>query len=305
MRRALVIVLAGASALILAASSSVWIGLRSSLAQLDGEVVVSGITAPIIIERDDDGIPTITAVNRNDVAFATGFAHAQDRFFQMDLLRRQAAGELSEIIGERALEADKRLRFHRFRARAQRMLAQTPSEDRAILDHYAAGVNAGLAALGARPFEYYLLGVEPQPWRPEDTALVVYTMYLELNDERAINDVRRGLAHSVLPKEVYDWMYPQGTPWDAPLVGEPRPVAPIPKAEVYSLRDYSAEAPPAMEIGRYPLRGSNSWAVSGNLTESGRAIVSNDMHLGLRIPNIYYQARLVVAGDEAREVTGV
>jgi penicillin amidase len=305
MKRALIIVLAGGSALIIAASSIVWITLRSSLAQLDGEVVVSGITAPITIERDDDGIPTITAVNRDDLAFATGFAHAQDRFFQMDLLRRQAAGELSEIIGERALETDKRLRFHRFRARAQRVLAQTPSRDRAILDHYTAGVNAGLAALGARPFEYFLLGVEPQPWRPEDSVLVVYTMYLELNDERAIKDVRRGLAHSVLPVEVYDWMYPQGTPWDAPLVGEPRPVAPIPAVEVYSLRDNSADAPPAKEIGRYPLRGSNSWAVSGKLTESGRAIVSNDMHLGLSIPNIYYQARLIVAGDEAREVTGV
>ena len=293
------------SALIISAGLIVWTGLRSSLAQLDGEVVVSGITAPTVIERDEEGIPTITAENRGDLAFATGFAHAQDRFFQMDLLRRQAAGEFSEIIGERALNTDKRLRFHRFRARAQHALEHAPSQDREILEHYATGVNAGLAALGARPFEYFLLGVEPQVWRPEDSVLVVYAMYLELNDERATKDVRRGLAHRVLPAEVYDWIYPQGTPWDAPLMGGPSPVASIPPADVYTLRNSTAEAPPAREIGRHPLRGSNSWAISGKLTETGHAIVSNDMHLGLRIPNIYYQARLVVTGDGAREVTGV
>ena len=291
--------------LIITVGVLVWLGLRSSLAQLDGEVVVSGITEPIVIERDEEGIPTITAVNRDDLAFATGFTHAQDRFFQMDLLRRQAAGELSEIIGERAVDTDKRLRFHRFRARAKRALAQAPPQDRAILEHYAAGVNAGLEALGARPFEYFLLGTKPQAWSPEDSMLVVFAMYLELNDERATKDVRRGLVHRVLPAEVYDWIYPQGTPWDAPLMGGPSPVAPIPSADVYSLRNSTAKAPPSREIGRHPLRGSNSWAVSGKFTESGHAIVSNDMHLGLRIPNIYYQARLIVAGDGAREVTGV
>ncbi len=294
----------GAS-LIIIASLVVWLGLRASLAQLDGEVVVSGISASVLIERDEHGIPTITALDRDDLAFATGFAHAQDRFFQMDLLRRQAAGELSEVFGERAVAADKRLRFHRFRARAQRVLARASSRDRGILGHYAAGVNAGLETLGARPFEYFLLGVEPRPWSPEDSVLVVYAMYLELNDERATKDVRRGFAHRVLPAEVYDWMYPQGTPWDAPLMGGPTPVAPIPAADVYSLRHITAEAPPAREIGRDPLSGSNSWVVSGKLTESGHAIVANDMHLGLNVPNIYYQARLVVTGDEGREITGV
>ena len=154
----------GAS-LVITASLIVWLGLRSSLAQLDGTVEVAGITAPIVIERDEDGIPTITALDRDDLAFATGFAHAQDRFFQMDLLRRQAAGELSEIFGERAVAADKRLRFHRFRARAQRVLARASSRDRGILGHYAAGVNAGLETLGASPRRCRV------PWRRDSCQL--------------------------------------------------------------------------------------------------------------------------------------
>jgi penicillin amidase len=304
-RKLAVGVFASGMAIILLAAVVAWLGLRASLPQLDGEVLASGVEAPVTIERDADGIATITAGSRTDLAFATGFAHAQDRFFQMDLIRRQAAGELSEIIGERAVATDKRFRFHRFRSRAQQVLQEAAERDRQIVESYAAGVNAGLAALGTKPFEYYLLGSDPDPWLPEDSVLIVYTMYMMLNDSRAIKDVRRGLAHRVLPAQVYDWAYPQGTHWDAPLMGESRPVADIPDAAIYSLRGYEDQSPPAAEVGRYPLRGSNNWAVSGALTRDGRAIVSNDMHLGLSTPNIYYQARLIVEGADAREAIGV
>lgn len=298
--------LLGGTVLVIALAAIVaWLGLRMSLPQLDGEIIVSGTNAAATIDRDAEGITTITAGSRADLAFATGFAHAQDRFFQMDLIRRQAAGELSEIIGERAVAADKRFRFHRFRSRARHALEQVSQRERQIVESYAAGVNEGLRSLDARPFEYYLLGADPEPWLPEDSVLIVYTMYMMLNDSLAIKDVRRGLAHRVLPREVYDWIYPQGTPWDAPLMGASRAVAEIPAAEVYTLRSYADKAPPAAEVGRYPLRGSNNWAVSGELTADGRAIVSNDMHLGLTSPNIYYQARFLVEGAEAREVIGV
>ena len=279
--------------------------LRASLPDLDGEIPVDGLSAGVIIERDAAGIPVIAASNRRDLAFATGFAHAQDRFFQMDMIRREAAGELSEMVGSVAIERDKRHRFHRFRSKAEAVVAGATDSDRAILTAYADGVNAGLRSLGARPFEYFVLGAEPAPWTPEDSVLVVFAMYVQLNDERAIKDVRRGLAHRVLPTEVYQWLYPQGTPWDAPLMGEPREVTAIPGAEIYSIRDTRDDAPPANEKGRYPLRGSNNWAVSGTLTASGRAIVSNDMHLNLTAPNIYYQARLVVDDGEGNEVAGV
>lgn len=282
-----------------------WMTLRASLPTLDGEFDLHGLDARATIERDDDGIPTITASTREDLAFATGFAHGQDRFFQMDLIRRQGAGELAEVFGPLAVGSDKRFRFHRFRARASQAVVNSPAGQAALLESYAHGVNAGLASLSAKPFEYYLLRVDPEPWLPEDSLLVVYSMFVILNDSRATRDVRRGLAHRILPQDVYAWMYPQGTPWDAPLMGEARPVAAVPPAESLSLRDVVDDAPASRERGKPTLNGSNNWAVGGALTTSGRAIVSNDMHLGLSTPNIYYQARLLVVGDAPRDIVGV
>jgi penicillin amidase len=282
-----------------------WLALRGSLPELDGETSVDGLSAVATIERDSFGIPTITATNRSDLAFATGYAHGQDRFFQIDLIRRQAAGELSEIVGAGALETDKRFRFHRFRNRAQIALSSLSAAESAILKSYAEGVNAGLASLDAKPFEYFVLRTDPQPWQPEDSILVVYSMFMTLNDSRAIKDVQRGLARRVLPAEAYAWLYPQGTPWDAPLMGEPRSTVPMPSADTYSIRDVNTKSQPANEIGKPNLNGSNNWVVGGALTSTGRAIVSNDMHLGLSTPNIYYQARLVVDSGEQRDVTGV
>ena len=282
-----------------------WFGLRASLPDLDGELAVAGIDDSLTIERDADGIPVITASSRRDLAFGTGFAHGQDRFFQMDLIRRQAAGELSELVGAAAVGVDRRYRFHRFRARANLVYENATEAERALLQAYAAGVNAGLASLDARPFEYFVLGAEPRAWAPQDSLLAVYAMYMQLNDSRATKEIRRGLAHRVLPADVYAWMYPQGTSWDAPIMGDARAAAPIPPADVYSIRHVTDTAPPANEQGRYPLRGSNNWAVSGALTSNGRALVSNDMHLGHDVPNIWYQARLRMTGPDGRDLAGV
>jgi len=284
---------------------SAYVALRSSLPRVDGRLDVAGLSLPVTIERDEYGIPVIRAASREDLAFATGFAHAQDRYFQMDLIRRQAAGELAELFGPVALDADRRLRFHRFRARAREVLARQRAADRRVVERYADGVNAGLDSLGVRPFEYLLLRLEPEPWRAEDTVLVVYTMFMQLNDERARKDVRRGYVHRVVPAPVFDWMYPGGTPLDAPLMGEPRGAGELPAAEVYSVRATKGEPSPAGEQGKFAIPGSNNWAVSGALTATGRALVSNDMHLGLRTPNIYYRARLVQTVGERRDVTGV
>jgi penicillin amidase len=282
-----------------------WLTLRASLPTLEGAITVAGLGAAAIIERDAEGMATITAATRADAAFATGFAHGQDRFFQMDIIRRRSAGEVSALVGAVALDLDRRFRLHRFRMRAQASLATLPRGDLEILERYAAGVNAGLASLAAKPFEYYVLGVEPLPWQPEDTILVAYSMFLNLNDERADRDIRRGLAHRVLPPEMFAFMYPQGTPWDAPLMGEPRATGPVPAASVMSTRDVVDEAPSAGEIGKPDLNGSNNWAVGGALTANGRALIANDMHLGLTVPGIWYRARLIVTGGESRDVTGV
>jgi penicillin amidase len=297
----------GAAALVLltAAVLVLWVTLRASLPQLDGELVAPGLGDPATIERDNAGIPTITARTRADLAYATGFAHGQDRFFQMDLIRRQAAGELSELFGEIAIDVDKRYRFHRFRERARAVLAASPAADVAILESYAAGVNAGLGSLGVRPFEHLLLGAEPEPWLAADSVLVVYAMFMQLNDARASKDVRRGFAHREFPQEVFSWLYPDGTLWDAPIMGQPRTQPSVPPSSVFSVRDVTEKPPPAGEIGKPYLNGSNNWVVAGDLTGSGRALMSNDMHLGHDVPNIWYQARLVVTDEKPRDVTGV
>ena len=285
----------------------VYIVLSESLPILDGEIATGGVQAKVIVERDAQGIPTITATSRTDLAFATGYIHAQDRYFQMDLTRRQAAGELSELFGAIAVPLDKRNRFHRFRSRAGEVIAGMSSNERDVMMAYVDGVNEGLTGLGAKPFEYYILGSDLRPWNIEDSVLVIYSMYMELNDERATRDVRRGFAHQVLPGDVFDWMYQDGSEWDAPIVGNPRASVAIPGEDSLDLSDQevSERIVSAVELAESVVLGSNNWAVSGSLTNTGRAIVANDMHLTITTPNIFYRARFIVTGADARDVSGV
>ena len=282
-----------------------WLTLRASLPTLDGEVAVAGVKAPVSIVRDAAGIPTITATNRNDLAFALGYAHGQDRFFQMDLIRRDAAGELSAIIGQATVSADRRKRLHRFRSRAQAALKSLSAIELGVLESYARGANAGLASLDAKPFEYYLLGGEPEPWLPEDSMLVAYAMFVDLNDERARRDQQRGVIADVLSPEVLAWLDPLKTPWDAPMQGGIPAAMTIPGPDQLDLRNTELVAQAFSETGPPPVLGSNNWAVGGELTSSGRALVSNDMHLGLNVPTIYYRARLIATGSRAIDVSGV
>src|SRR5688500_8260325 len=156
--------------------------LHGSLPLLDGSHRLPGVSAPAIVTRDALGIPTIQGQTRVDVARATGFLHAQDRFFQMDLARRRAAGELSALVGPRALALDREIRIHRFRAEARRALTLMSGGDRALLEAYTAGVNLGLRALAAPPFEYLVLRQDPSPWTPDDSLLVVLSMFVTLQD---------------------------------------------------------------------------------------------------------------------------
>ena len=112
--------------------------------QVDGTAAIAGLTSNVRVDRDALGVPTITGATREDVARALGFLHAQDRFFQMDLQRRQPAGELSGLVGPRAMEVDEGMRVHRFRDVAHRALALAEPSYRGVLEAYAAGVNAGL-----------------------------------------------------------------------------------------------------------------------------------------------------------------
>jgi penicillin amidase len=252
-------------------------------------------------------VPTIRGDNRSDVALALGFVHAQDRFFQMDLMRRRGAGELSILVGAGALAADHRYRRHRFRARARQEIESLPIEERRLLDAYATGVNAGLRALEAPPFEYLALQAEPVPWRPEDTYLVIYSMYFELHDW--------GLVHDILGPEMYEFLAPWGTEWDAPVVGSPVALPPTPGPEALDLRTLHTTGlvgpidDPAGERARVEPPGSNAWAVAGRHTAGGGAILANDMHLAHSVPNVWYRASLVFPNPQnpgrERRITGV
>jgi hypothetical protein len=145
------------------------------------------------VARDAHGVPLISGGSRLDVAYATGFVHAQERYFQMDLLRRVAAGELSELFGERALSVDKSHRLHRFRARAALALKELRA-DRALLERHAAGVNAGLAQLRSRPFEYALVGMAPRAWSADDSLLVIWAMYFDLQGGQEARELGARLA---------------------------------------------------------------------------------------------------------------
>jgi penicillin amidase len=313
--------------LVVIAGTGLWLRgqIQGSLPQVAGEMSVPGLTAQVTIERDAQGIPTLRAENRRDLAFATGFVHGQDRFFQLDLLRRNSAGEIAELVGPDALELDRKVRIYRFRERAKRVADATPPADRALMEAYAAGVNAGLDSLGAPPFEYFFLGSEPAPWRTEDSVLVLFSMYLDLQGDDYEDESTYGVMRDVLPPEMFTFLTPRGTEWDAPIEGEAFSVAAIPGPEVFDLRKLNsappAEAPAAAQpepvttsqilddwrqLDRFHP-GSNNWAVAGTHTEHGGAIVANDMHLGIRVPHIWYRARYEWKDDagQPQQMTGV
>lgn len=201
-RRLLLTGLTAIVALCVASGAAFYLVARASLPQLAGNLVVHGIHDDITIARDSTGVPTATARTRRDLAFATGYAHGQDRFFQMDLLRRRAAGELSALFGAVAVDADRQLRVHRFRYVADAIFEQLPNEHRELLQAYAAGVNAATEALRIRSWEYLLLRAQPEPWTAQDCLLVAFSMYLELNDSSGAAESARALARGVAPSRV-------------------------------------------------------------------------------------------------------
>lgn len=280
-----------------------WLYLRGSLAQQSGTVNAAGLSAPVSVERDGLGIPTVRAQSRSDAAYVLGFVHAQDRFFEMDLLRRVASGELAELIGSSALPLDRRTRLHRFRARAQAAIAASSSEDVALIERYVQGVNDGLHALSSRPFEYALLRSEPVPWRKEDSLLVVWAMYFDLQGNLQPREVGRGYLREHSTKEQLDFLLPTSSKWEAPLdaASIPEPPPPIPATAPAWLGRDSARQLTLRESLRMAV-GSNNWALAASRTTDGRAVVANDMHLGIRLPHIWYRATLEFPGRDAKPV---
>jgi len=291
--------------------------LRSSLPQLDGADALAGLSAQVTVTRDALGVPTIKAATRTDVARALGYLHAQDRFFQMDLLRRRGAGELAELFGKVALPLDRSTRRHGFRALAQKVFAGLNPAERTFLTSYTAGVNAGLAALKKKPFEYLVLRQEPAPWLPEDSLLIIYAMTLDLQGSGATYELSLATLRDRLGTAGVAFFAPLVRPDDAALDGSTAPLAPIPPASVIDLRVPAKTARTAVpppdssffatttprEADLSP--GSNSFALSGAHTATGVALLANDPHLDLNVPNIWYRASLEWREPVAGHLIGV
>ncbi|MCE4556630.1 penicillin acylase family protein [Roseateles cellulosilyticus] len=302
LRRGLVALLAIALLLALV----VWLLLRASLAQLDGEHTVPMLSAPVDVQRDERGYVSVLAESRTDVARALGFVHAQERFFQMDLMRRNAAGELSALVGAMALPLDRARRVHRFRHRAVAALAALPRDERELLDAYTAGVNAGLAALGARPPEYLLLRQRPLPWAEEDSLLVAYGMYLDLQSAQGRDDLAMGVLHDAVPADWYAFLSQHSADWQAALDDSRVAAVPVPAGPMPAALRSTKTACSDCRLQDARDLGSNNFAVAAAHGAEGRALLADDMHLGLRSPGTWFKARMVWKdGAGGHDIAGV
>ncbi|MBZ2206982.1 penicillin acylase family protein [Massilia soli] len=297
-------------ALLVLGMVGVWLFLRGGLAQLDGRRPAAGLSAEVTIVRDAQGIPTISGNHREDVAYATGFVHGQERFFQMDLLRRVGSGELAELFGARAIPVDKSHRLHRFRARADAALAKMTPAERRFLERYTAGVNDGLGALASRPFEYALVGAAPRPWAPADSLLVVWAMYFDLQGMLEPRELARGWIRDNTSAAQLAFLLPEATAWDAPIDADSiaAPAVPLPeRAPAWWGKPPGGKPARIAAVDFVDSVGSNNWALAGSRSKHGAAIVADDMHLGIQLPNTWYRLalRFPSADGTMRRVSGV
>ncbi|HCU25435.1 MAG TPA: penicillin acylase family protein [Deltaproteobacteria bacterium] len=282
--------------------------LQSSLPVLEGERIIATLDSPVTVSSDRFGISTIRAASRFDAFRALGYVTARDRLFQMDMMRRAASGRLSEVIGKLALKIDVEHRVMGFNRVASKIAQALPEEQRKALSAYAEGVNAFIQQMETPPIEFILLGYRPAPWAIEDSVLVYLNIFEDLyghsDSERMMTVMKK-----TLPPEVVEFLTPDTSVYAVPLMGGDesfRPIRPIPAAALSAIR----KLPPEKNHKEAQLLetkdvfpGSNQWAVGGSRTPDGRAILANDMHLGLRLPNIWYRASLQYEGGT--EISGV
>jgi penicillin amidase len=306
--------------LILLAAGGFFLGQRAvgkemhdNLPQLDGSLSVFGLQAPVTVERDAHGVPHFHARSMDDLVFAQGYITTQDRLFQMDLLRRHAAGQLAEILGRTALEHDRIQRTLQLRASADRAIATLPPDQRHWFEVYARGVNTSIADQQDHlPVEFRLLGYKPASWTPRDSILIELAMFQDLTTGFPAKLGREALSAQLPPELIAD-LYPAGSWRDHPP-GQPIPDVTAPQPDIpdvpldesqSKLRRPSALTTPAADLLALNqtlalfhrpcdscVAGSNAWAVSGARTASGKPVLSNDMHLALNVPSLWYEADL-------------
>ncbi|WP_019866940.1 penicillin acylase family protein [Methylovulum miyakonense] len=277
-----------------------WWVLRQSLPTLAGEISISPLSAPVTITSDRHAIPVIHAENRLDAIRALGFVTARDRLFQMDLLRRKSAGRLSEIFGALTVNVDTAARIYGYTLIAKTALSKLPAGHQHYLSAYAEGVNSFIKQAQALPFEFTVLGYRPEAWQASDSLLVMLGMSEMLTAWADGEERMLSVMEKALPAEVMAFLTPDTDRYTDSLYGAHpswRPAQDIPKAALANILAQTAASPQQpqakMTSHREFVAGSNAWAVSGKKTQDGRAILANDMHLNLSVPNIWYRAELI------------
>ncbi len=268
--------------------------LRQSLPQTTGSVTLPGLARPVEILRDRYAIPHIYAASIADAFYGLGFVHAQDRLWQMEMSRRIGAGRLAEALGAAALPQDRFLRTLGVRRAAEANLRGFDADTRLRLAAYAAGVNAFLATKPVLPVEFWLTGVKPEAWSEVDSVSWLKMMAWTLGGNWRSELLRLQLSKTLPTARIQELL--------PPYPGDVAP--PLPDLKAF----YGAMEQPAVRLAETPRAyglppesgveglGSNSWALSGARTESGKPLLANDPHLGLTAPPVWYFAHLHAPG---------
>ena len=249
---------------------------------IDGRLQARGLDAPVEVIRDIHGVPHVSARTAADALFGQGYVHAQDRLFQMELLRRVASGRLAEIAGPPLLDSDRFMRRLGLARRSAADLAAVTAEDRALLEAYARGVNAAIEALPMLPPEFTLLGAEPEPWTPADTTLLgrllMFSFATNWESELVRDELRSGLGAE--RATLFDHAYETHR---ATHTGEPYPGS----AERLRHAYHSAQ-----RAGLPAGAASNAWAIVGARSVSGAPLVASDPHVETRLPGLFHVSHI-------------
>ncbi|HEX8872916.1 MAG TPA: penicillin acylase family protein [Candidatus Acidoferrum sp.] len=339
MRTLLGLVLWIAAIVVIVVGVTLWWYVYRPLPQLEGKVDLPGLQAQVTVERDEWGVPHIRASTLEDAVEAQGYVIAQDRLWQMDLLRRASRGQLSEILGPVTLEVDKDFRTLNFSRAAERDLALMDPSARKVLEAYARGVNNFIREHENRlPIEFTLLHYKPQPWQPTDTLVISGYMYRTLTDRRRSKMNRAVVTAKVGPELARD-LYSHVASMDHFVLGDPNVEGAAQSAsqadadnsdddelaidDVLKASRSEYEAPDAVSapdltsllalqaakwLERSPddLRhslGSNNWVVNGEHTATGKPLLANDTHLELTVPPIWYELHITAPGWNVKGFT--
>lgn len=282
-------------------------------------VQLKGIKDRVTIRRDERGIPYVEAQNDEDLYFGQGYATAADRLSQMDLARRTARGELAEVFGNVVLDQDKLHRTYGFIQAAEAEYAAASPKSKALLEAYAAGVNAYASSLDPKsmPPEFQLLKYEFRPWTPQDSFAVIKLFFEALSDTWRLDLMRQGLAS--LPAEKRAALMPVTSPIDVLVVGKdvPAKAAPARSTGAFVKDPLSSDSQKALarnaavaaealaRVGLYAddLAASNNWVISGARTVSGKPLLANDPHLRSTAPSIWHMVHLSAPGYRVAGVT--